>query len=233
MARRLCTATKITVLGSGSSNGVDTSVRPIPTAVAAIEKALGLESAVFVVGFVGRISDDKGIETLLAAARLLHDTDETVRVLLIGAEEPRGVLMKSLMATGTDPALVTSVGVVADPTPYYAVMDVLCLPTRREGFPNVVLEAAVQGVPTVTTTATGSVDAVLDRVTGLLIQPDDPVALADALRLLRVNREWSEQLGSTAKARAVDLFNRELVWRRTEKYIRHFREGASHTKVDA
>jgi len=220
VARRLCVPTKITVLGSGSSNGVDTTLRPAPDAVAGIERALGLQSAAFVVGFVGRISMDKGIETLLSAAHLLDRTGEPVRLLLVGAEEPGGVLEQSLIATGLDPALVTSVGAVADTTPYYAVMDVLCLPTRREGFPNVVLEAAVQGVPSVTTTATGSIDAVVDRVTGLLVPPDDSVALADALRSLCAKRGWSQQLGTMARARVVSLFDREIVWRLTEEYLK-------------
>jgi glycosyltransferase involved in cell wall biosynthesis len=220
VARRLCVPTKITVLGSGSSNGVDTTLRPAPDAVAGIERALGLQSAAFVVGFVGRISMDKGIETLLSAAHLLDRTGEPLRLLLVGAEEPGGVLEQSLIATGLDPALVTSVGAVADTTPYYAVMDVLCLPTRREGFPNVVLEAAVQGVPSVTTTATGSIDAVVDRVTGLLVPPDDSVALADALRSLCAKRGWSQQLGTMARARVVSLFDREIVWRLTEEYLK-------------
>jgi glycosyltransferase involved in cell wall biosynthesis len=97
----------------------------------------------------------------------------------------------------------------------------------------VVLEAAVQAVPSVTTSATGSVDAVVDGVTGLLVPPDDPTALAEALRLLRTERGLSQQLGSMAKARAVKHFDRELVWRRTEEYLKSACEREAIMEMDA
>lgn len=232
LARHLCPPDKIAVLGSGSSNGVDTMLRPEHHAVTAIEQALGLGDAELVVGFVGRISVDKGIGTLFSAVRLLEQRGEAVRLLLVGAEEPPGILAQSLAASGVDPALVSRVGAVPDPTPYYGSMDVLCLPTRREGFPNVVLEAAVQGVPSVATTATGSIDAVVDGVTGLMVSPDDPRALAEALRALRVDRDRCRRLGVAARRRAADLFDREMVWSRTEEYLLDMDKSETWMKVD-
>src|ERR1039458_7732921 len=74
-------------------------------------------------------------------------------------------------------------------------MDVMVLPTWREGFPNVVLEAAATGIPVVTTQSTGSRDSVVPEVTGLLIPPGYPEAISEAvLKLLRVTQQLEHGL---------------------------------------
>jgi glycosyltransferase involved in cell wall biosynthesis len=91
-------------------------------------------------------------------------------------------------------------GFVADTAPYYRVMDVLVLPTWREGFPNVVLEAAASGIPVVTTLCTGSRDAVVPEVTGLLIPPGYPAAIREAVLQLLRNPERRCRMGEAARA---------------------------------
>jgi glycosyltransferase involved in cell wall biosynthesis len=97
-------------------------------------------------------------------------------------------------------------GFVADTAPYYRVMDVMVLPTWREGFPNVVLEAAATGIPVVTTLSTGSRDAVVPEVTGLLIPPGYPVAISEAvLQLLRSPKRRC-RMGLAARAWVLDHY---------------------------
>jgi glycosyltransferase involved in cell wall biosynthesis len=91
-------------------------------------------------------------------------------------------------------------GFVADTSPYYRVMDVMVLPTWREGFPNVVLEAAATGIPVVTTLCTGSRDAVVPEVTGLLIPPGYPVAIREAVLQLLRNPVRRCRMGKAARA---------------------------------
>ena len=103
---------------------------------------------------------------------------------------------------------VVTVGEVSDVRPYFACMDVHVLPTLREGFPNVVLEAGAMGVPTVTTRATGSVDSVEHDVTGLLVAVNDPEGLADARSVRFCATQISPgKLGSSARVVAVERFN--------------------------
>jgi len=85
-------------------------------------------------------------------------------------------------------------------------MDVHVLATRREGFPNVVLESAAMGIPSVTTTATGAVDSVVQSQTGLLVPVDDAVALARAITSLIEAPEHARRLGAAARTRVVDDF---------------------------
>jgi glycosyltransferase involved in cell wall biosynthesis len=79
-------------------------------------------------------------------------------------------------------------------------MDLMVLPTRREGFPNAVLEAAACGVPAITTECTGSRDSVVPGVTGLLIPPGDPQAIRDAVLKLLDEPERRRRMGEAARS---------------------------------
>jgi glycosyltransferase involved in cell wall biosynthesis len=91
-------------------------------------------------------------------------------------------------------------GFVGDTAPYYRAMDVLVLPTWREGFPNVVLEAAATGIPVVTTASTGARDSVIPEVTGLLIPPGYPYAIYEAVMKLIHDPERRQRMGQAARA---------------------------------
>jgi glycosyltransferase involved in cell wall biosynthesis len=102
-------------------------------------------------------------------------------------------------------------GFVADTAPYYRAMDVMVLPTWREGFPNVVLEAASSGIPVVTTLCTGSRDAVVPEVTGLLIPPGYPEAISEAVLKLLRDPARRRRMGEAARAWVVEHFANERV----------------------
>jgi len=102
-------------------------------------------------------------------------------------------------------------GVVADTAPYYRAMDVLVLPTWREGFPNVVLEAAATGIPVVTTIATGSRDSVVPEVTGLLIPPGYPEAISEAVLKLLGDPARRQRMGQAAREWVVEHFANDRV----------------------
>ncbi|MEV8252598.1 glycosyltransferase family 4 protein [Rhodoglobus sp. NPDC076762] len=206
---------KIFVLGSGSSNGVDTVAYARATTDAstrsALRASLGIAEGVPVVGFVGRLTADKGLAVLAEARELLAESGTDYSLMIIGGidDGQDASVVEQLAATGR-PAIVT--GHVSDPRPYYSIMDVLCLPTFREGFPNVVLEAASMGVPAVTTNATGAVDSVLNGKTGLVVDVRSGHALADGLRQLLDDAELRHKLGAAARDRVVSEFDRSTVW---------------------
>mgnify|MGYP002651792821 FL=1 len=206
------------IIGSGSSNGVDAAGiqagaagRREPT-----RKELGIASDAFVVGFVGRLVRDKGIDTLARALRDPRLADVTC--LVVGNEEEGG-LADELRASGR----VVWAGYVEGPWAQLAAMDVLCLPTKREGFPNVVLEAASVGVPTVTTRATGAIDSVVDGVTGLQFDYGDAIGLADALVRIRDEPELRDHLGTAARLRAETEFAPQRVWQGLDELYRSTR----------
>jgi len=209
----------VAVLGRGSSNGVDTS-RFFPRAdddieVLALRDRIGLASGLPTIGYVGRLTADKGLGLLDAALDLLAAKGFAVQLLVVGGVDGARLPRPSRPS----PVRTFSTGRVPDTSAYYALMDVLCLPTRREGFPNVVLEAGAAGVPTVTTNATGAIDSVVDGKTGLIVDKDDASQLAEALEALLTDSDRRRRLGQHARQWVVAEFERTTVWERMEAYL--------------
>lgn len=211
---------KIQVLGSGSSNGVDADTfTPAHDAaqVEALRGELGLVPGLPTLGFVGRLTADKGLESLAAARRILAARSVDHQLLIVGGIDDHAspTVIDEVVATGR-PAVVT--GRVADTSPYYHLMDVFCLPTLREGFPNVVLEASASGVAVVTTDATGASDSVVPEVTGLIADALAPDELADQIERLIRDPSLRRKLGEAGRQWVFENFNRQAVWRSTEAF---------------
>ncbi len=222
-------------LGAGSFNGVDVErFAPTPdrqAQAAALRRQLKIPADAPVIGFVGRFTRDKGLPELVAAFRAVRDRLPHVRLLLLGRFEsgdpvPRGVCT----FIETDPAVV-HVGFVADPSLHYQVMDVLALPTYREGLPTVVLEAAAAEKPVVSTHATGARDAVIDGVTGMLVPIGDSTALGEALLAVLEDRSLAEGLGRAGRRRVEQEYMPEQVCGELAKLYRRLlsRTGVAET----
>jgi lipopolysaccharide/colanic/teichoic acid biosynthesis glycosyltransferase len=120
-------------------------------------------------------------------------------------------------------------GFVDDPAPFYADLDILALPSYREGLPGVALEAAAAGRPVVAARATGSVDAVLDGKTGLLVPARDPKALAGALASLLRDPARARALGRAGRKRVLAEFRPERVWAAKLALYRQLAAGSGKT----
>jgi len=205
---------KVRVLGSGSSNGTDIEQfdarRFTPSEVRALRTELGLEVDMPVVGFVGRLTRDKGVFVLADALRSLVKGGVPVQVLLVGGVEDESgeAGLRSLRSLGV-PLGVT--GHVDDPARYYAAMSVLCLPSYREGFGNVVIEASSSGLPVAVSNATGVVDAVRDGETGLVSPVGDADALAVNLHKLLTDAALATSMGQRGRAWVAEHFERRHV----------------------
>lgn len=216
---RLCHPSRLQVPGPGSIAGIDAQVsfNPAHADGQPLRRLLGIPSDAVVVGFVGRLARDKGIETLWDAWTQLRDAHPGARLLIVGPDETsRGDqrLPAALTdALASDPRVHRTGAVQRDVLPqYYAAMDMLCLPTFREGFPVTVLEAAAMGLPCVASRVTGCVDAVVDGATGVLVRAGDAGVLRFALDRYIREPHLRRRHGVAARARAVQHFRPRAVW---------------------
>ncbi len=196
---------KMNLIGSGSSQGVD--IERFSPGRETIRKGLGIPGDAPVIGFVGRLTRDKGIPELIEAFDHILEAIPNARLLLVGwFDQSEDAVSNGLRRRIASHPRIVCTGFVADTAPYYRAMDLMVLPTWREGFPNVVLEAAATGLPVVTTVSTGSRDAVIPEVTGLLIPAGYPEAIAEAvLRLIR-NPDDRFRMGQAARAWVIEGF---------------------------
>lgn len=214
----LAPAHKTVVLGAGSPNGVRPPPPADPAATAMYRKRLGLKEAQPVIGFVGRFTRDKGMAELMQAFTEVRRSVPEAALLLIGdyeAGDPVAPEVRNLIEQ--TPGVVRT-GFVPDVYPYYPLMSVLALPTYREGFPTVALEASAFGLPLVTTDATGARDAVQDGVTGWRVPVGDTAALASALSAALTNSAEARRRGEAGQAWVLEHFDPEAVQERWAAY---------------
>jgi lipopolysaccharide/colanic/teichoic acid biosynthesis glycosyltransferase/glycosyltransferase involved in cell wall biosynthesis len=217
----ICRGERLSVLGAGTVNGVDAERRFLPASVCSYEaararRALGIPSEVRVVGFVGRIVRDKGMEDLVLAWKELREEFPDLYLLVVGpweAQDPISLEAERLLRS--DPR-VRLAGEIESMRAMYSVMDVVALPTHREGFPQVPLEAAAMERPVVASAVTGCVDAVVEGETGTLVPPRDPHALAQALAAYLKDPVLRHRHGKAARARVLRDFRPENLWVLTE-----------------
>lgn len=204
---------KVVLLGRGASKGVDVDFfRPILESerkTSPLRAENGLAQSVPIVGFVGRITEDKGVYTLRGASELLGNSGISHQILLVGPDELIGEKLEDFLAGFHSP--VRWLGQLDDVRAVYGIMDCLCLPTFREGFPNVVLEAQASGVPVITTDATGARDSVRDGVTGLIARKGDQVDLSRQLTRMLGDSGLREEIARKARAEVAKYFSSTIV----------------------
>jgi len=230
---RLCGQGKIKVLGNGSSNGVDAEslFNPEGIDVQALETLrsnLGLPTYAPVVGFVGRIVSDKGFSQLVAAWSEIRILNNHAFLIVVGEREPHDpVCMADIETLSSDLRVILAGSVSNQEMPYYyALMDVIVLPSYREGLPNVLLEAAAMQVPAVASKVTGCVDAVVDGFTGKLVPLHDSLELARAVCLYLDDPELRGIHGWEARQRVLACFRPETLWQSIYKeYLRLHNES--------
>lgn len=224
---------KAIVLGHGSSGGVEIE-RFAPMLETgpdreAVTESIGIPRKATVIGFVGRITRDKGIPELLQAFEALSRRRPDVWLLVVGnVEQGDRIPARCVRQLWGHPRIVMT-GWVTDTAPYYRAIDIVAFPSHREGSPNVPLEAAAAGVPVVGCRVTGTVDAIVDGETGSLVPADDSEGLFRALELYIGSPELRRIHGRNGRVRARRLFARDIVLSAIE---REYRSLIRETGID-
>jgi glycosyltransferase involved in cell wall biosynthesis len=174
-------------------------------------------------GFVGRLLADKGIRVLAAAHRLLRAKGLPINLLIAGTPDPANPASASRAeaeAWGREPG-ITWLGHVDDIAAVWARAHIAVLPSRREGLPKSLLEAAACGRPMVATDVPGCREIAIPNQTGVLVPPDDARALAAAIEMLATSPDLRVRFGRAARLLAEERFSADAIGRAvTELYVR-------------
>lgn len=224
---KLFSKKKSHVVGHGSAAGVDLSRFDIEKKAqwrAQIRNQYGIAEDDFVYGFVGRIDRDKGFNELMEAFRSMTEKKKHAVLLFVGMKDKTDSVNQELYLWSEQAKEVIYTDIVFDPQRYIAAMDCLVLPSYREGFGSVVIEAGVMGVPVIASDIPGPQESIRDGYTGYLVKAKSTEDLLHAMNHVYEKKEENEKLGRQAyeyvrkKYDSVRLY--ECIWKDREALLK-------------
>ena len=216
VATGICDSSKIEHLGNGIDVRRFSRETIAPERLKQLRKEFGLAEGAPVVGFVGRLVEEKGLLELFEAVARLRVAHPRMRLLVVGPVD-------SDMPDHLGPAAATAAG-IGDITSFagyredmpelYALMTVLVLPSHREGLPRTPMEASSMGVPTIATDIRGCREVVRPDQNGYLVPVRDAAAIAAALDRVLSDRQLVDRLGARARELALAEFDEQIIFGR-------------------
>jgi glycosyltransferase involved in cell wall biosynthesis len=216
IAERIASPEQLKWLG----NGIDVARfdrRSLPeSSLEDLRREIDIDSKAPVIGFVGRLVEEKGILDLLDAAKKVLTAIPNAQFLIVGPydEEKTDALRPDVAERYGVSEQCHFVGMRHDMPELYALMDVLVLPSYREGFPRAPMEASAMSVPAVVTDIRGCREAVEHGVNGLLFPVGDSDALAQAIVELLCDEERRAKMGAAGRRIAEERFDEQKVFDR-------------------
>lgn len=213
---KLNKSNKNIILGLGTCNGIDTELRFNPSKkdlkkMNNLKNKFRIAADEKVVGYVGRLVKDKGIDDLIKAWGIVKEKFPSSKLLLVGPIEKRDSISDySKKQILIDPSIVFT-DFVVDTSSYFLLMDVFVLPTYREGFPTVALEASSMKLPVIITKATGCTESIIENKTGLFIS-NEPNDIANKILIYLNDPIKAELDGKRGRKFVQQNFEQTLIW---------------------
>ena len=208
---------KLKVLGNGSSNGIDTTHfdpklydEKFKTK---LKSDLNIAETDYVFIYVGRLVKDKGVNELIKAFNAINSEFENVKLLLVGwyENELDPLIPETVDIIKSNNNIITT-GWVADVRPYFAISDTLVFASYREGFPNVVLQAAAMELFSIVTDINGCNEVIEDNKNGFIIPTKNNKAIYEKMAFVLNNKDKTAQMGLKSRARIITNYEQKLVW---------------------
>ncbi|MDM1295931.1 glycosyltransferase family 4 protein [Sphingobacterium sp. N143] len=207
---------KCIVLSKGSSNGINvqhyTTSDEIEQKARVLREEYKIPKDSFNLVFVGRVTKDKGLVELLEAFKFCLSANAHINLIIAGPIERQDPIPEEYYRMIEEHPRIHYLGKQIDVRPVYALGDALVLYSYREGFGNVVIEAASMGLPTVVADIPGLKDTTEDENTGLLVMPRSAIDLSNAILRLYNDKTTVKKYGENGRKRVVKYFSNEVVW---------------------
>lgn len=214
--RKILDPAKAVVIAKGSSNGIDLALFSktdnLVSQAKELKRKFGLTDKNIAIGFIGRLSKDKGIDILFSAFNVLVSKYPALRLVIAGPLIPEHPFSPRYLDQLYHDERVIYLGKLLDVRPVYGMIDMLVLPSYREGFPNVLIEAAAMELPVIATDIAGCKDAVLQHASGELFAKGNAEQLAAAIVKLTDDPDLRRQYGSAGRAFVEENFAGEKIW---------------------
>ncbi len=213
--QRLCKADKISIVGHGSANGVDTE-RFDPDKLAdagkQIRNQLNVPDNAIVFGCIAAIVKDKGVNELIEAFDKVSKRNQNVYLLYIGQTTEKDPVKDSTLKIMESHKKIIHLGWQNEPEKYLAAMDIFVLPTYREGFGVVNIEASAMALPVISTDVPGPQESIIDGKTGILVPAKQIKPLVEAMKDLLGRPLYSKQLGEAGRKRVEEFYEQKKLW---------------------
>jgi glycosyltransferase involved in cell wall biosynthesis len=210
---KLNSSSKNIILSRGTCNGLDLNKFKFRN-----KKNNLISEENIVVGFVGRLCKDKGIIELIDAWKIVEEKNKLVKLLLVGPFDDRDLLPDHIIKIiKTNPNII-HIGQVDDVSPFYNEMDIFILPSFREGFPTVVLEASASELPIITTRNTGCVDSIIENETGIFTELES-IKIAINIQFYIDNPLIRMMHGKNGRLIVEKYFDEKIIYNEIEKLI--------------
>lgn len=216
LEHQLTSEKKLKIIGNGSSNGIDTTyfdrTDEVLEKADMIKEKYNLEDK-FVFCFVGRVVKDKGVNELLSAFDKLVQECKEARLLIVGGFENKlDPISKESLSILKHNNHILHVGFQNDIRPYLASSDCFVLPTYREGFPNVVLQAGSMGLPSIVTDINGCNEIIKHNKNGLIVKVKDTHELHMAMKNYIKNKNLLKKLRLNIRKDIINKYDKEIFY---------------------
>ena len=208
---RVISEEKSSVIASGSISGVDLErFKPDYILRKELREKFSIPMNELVFLFMARLTRDKGALVMAEAFSRFVDQGGEGHLIIVGPDEEK-VSQMMIELLGDSLSKVHFEDYTKCPEKFMAAADVFCLPSYREGFGTVLINAAAVGIPAIASRIYGSEEAIQENVTGLLIEAGNSLELAEKMLLLAENADLRLELGTKARQRAEDIFSESVV----------------------
>lgn len=212
---KICDPRKLRFLANGTCNGINLERfdrSQLEVAPTSLRDEFHIPSEAIVILNLGWLRGDKGIDELIESVGPILDKWPQVHLLLIGRDWDSDPLKQETWEVISSHPRIHRKDWMDDPAVAYWSSDIVVIPSYREGFNTVALEAGASGLPVVGSDVIGLTEAIVDQETGLLVESKDVPGLTKALKRLVADPGFCRRLGDAGRHRVASAFKQEVVW---------------------